>query len=153
MRFLYAREWVSAERPGVLFDLAITWLVDHKDLLPGITMLERLVSSVRECVAERAWQRLSAAVDLEQRARLNRLLDLSGKDNPRITTLERFGRLSTYASSRTMTAALAHLDEIRQLVAGTLDLGNISKSRIRTLATYAVTTKASTLARQITSPS
>jgi len=31
IRFLCAREWVSAERPGVLLDLAITWLVDHTE--------------------------------------------------------------------------------------------------------------------------
>jgi hypothetical protein len=35
-----------------------------------------------------------------------------------------------------MAAALAHLEEIRQLGVGTLDMGNISPSRIRTLATY-----------------
>jgi hypothetical protein len=148
LRFLYAREWVSAERPGILFDLAITWLVDHKVLLPGITTLERLVSSVRERVTEHVWQRLSAAVDPEQRARLDHLLGPSGKGNTRITTLERLRRSPTYASSRTMAAALARLDEICLLGMGALDLGNISQRRIRTLATYAVTSKASTLARQ-----
>ena len=147
LRFLYAREWVSAERAGVLFDLAIIWLVDHKVLLPGITTLERLISSVRERAALRVWQRLSTMADPEQRARLDRLLDPSGKGNTRITTLERLRRSPTYASSRTMAAALTRLDEIRQLGIGTLDLGNISPSRIRTLAAYAVTSKASTLAR------
>src|SRR5260221_4673354 len=123
MRFLYAREWVSAERAGVLFDLAIIWLVDHKVLLPGITTLERLISSVRERAALRVWQRLSTVVDPEQCARLDRLLDPSGKGNTRITTLERLRRSPTYASSRTMAAALTRLDEIRQLEMGTLGLG------------------------------
>ena len=107
IRFLYAREWVSAERPGVLFDLAITWLVDHKVVLPGITTLERLVSRIRERVALRVWQRLSARVEPEQRNRLDRLLERSAKGNARITTLERLRRSPSYASSRTMSAALA----------------------------------------------
>jgi hypothetical protein len=71
MRFLYAREWVSAERPGILFDLAITWLVDHHVVLPGITTLEWLVSRIRERVALRVWQHLSAVIEPPLRVRLD----------------------------------------------------------------------------------
>lgn len=148
LRFLYAREWVSAERPGVLFDLAITWLIDHQVVLPGITTLERLIARVREQVALRIWRRLSAAVEPALRARLDHLLERSGTGNARITTLERLRRSPSSASSRSMSAALARLSEIRQLGASALDLGNISQSRLRTLATYALTSKVSTLARQ-----
>src|SRR5437016_8889388 len=70
MRFLYARVWVGTERPSVLFDLATAWLLDKKVLLPGVTTLTRLISTIRERVAERLWQRLSVAVSPEQRTDL-----------------------------------------------------------------------------------
>lgn len=54
----------------MLFDLATAWLLDKKVLLPGVTTLTRLISSVRERIAERIWQRLSSAVTPEQRTDL-----------------------------------------------------------------------------------
>lgn len=144
MRFLYARAWVGAERPSVLFDLATAWLLDKKVLLPGVTTLTRLISSIRERVAERLWRQVSKAVTPEQRMNLEGLLTRAGAS--RVTNLERLRRSPTRASAPVLVAALARLNEVRQLDASSLDLTNVPPSRIKALAHYAVTTKAQNIA-------
>jgi Domain of unknown function (DUF4158) len=144
MRFLYARIWIGTERPSVLFDLATAWLLEKKVLLPGVTTLTRLVSTIRERVAERLWQRLSAAVSPEQRTDLEGLLARAGVS--RITNLERLRRAPSRASAPVLVAALARLTEVRQLDVGPLDLVNVPVSRIKALDQYAVTTKAQNIA-------
>src|SRR5271157_4126347 len=43
LRWLYTRAWWSEERLTVLFDLAMAHLIDRKVLLPGVSVLERVV--------------------------------------------------------------------------------------------------------------
>jgi hypothetical protein len=144
MRFLYARVWVGNERPSVLFDLATAWLLDKKVLLPGVTTLTRLISSVRERVAERLWQRLSAVVTPEQRTDLEGLLARAGAS--RITHLERLRRAPSRASAPVLVQALSRFSEVRELDVGPHALGNVPVARIKALAQYAVTTKAQNIA-------
>ncbi len=91
MRWLYARAWMGSERPSVLFDLATNWLVEHRVLLPGATVLERVVAKVRDRASERLWKTLSAIPDDEQRERLESLLQAhSGRQS----ALDHAGRVA-----------------------------------------------------------
>ncbi|MDH6623558.1 hypothetical protein M2271_001345 [Streptomyces sp. LBL] len=52
-RSMYQRAWIGSERPTLLFDLVAKRLVDKKVVLPGVTLLERLVSGSRERAEKR----------------------------------------------------------------------------------------------------
>lgn len=60
VRWLYQRAWIGEESPSMMFDLTTARLVEQKILLPGVTVLSRLISGARERVANRTWKILSS---------------------------------------------------------------------------------------------
>jgi hypothetical protein len=59
-----------------MFDFATAWLIQYKVLLPGATTLTRLISKIRDRVANRLWLRLSSLPTDEQKAKLETLLQV-----------------------------------------------------------------------------
>ena len=143
-RWLLARAWLGGERPIVLFDGATGWLVERKVLLPGASVLERLVARARSRADTRVWRLLSAAPDADQKARLKLLLKIDDTGQSKLDTLRRAPRR---LSSRELVRALNRLTEIRTLGASALDLNRIPARRIRMLARYAAAARAQAIAR------
>jgi Domain of unknown function (DUF4158) len=145
VRWLYSRAWLSAERPSLLFDLATAQLVERKVLLPGVTVLERLVGRVQDRAARRLWRLLAAAPTASQRARLEGLLDVP--EGRRHSHLDRLRHGPHRVSAPALVSALQRLQEIRLLGMSEIDLERFPSSRIQMLARYAAKTSAAMIAR------
>jgi len=60
VRWLYNLFWIAPERPSVVFDLTMAKFIEQKTLLPGATVLERLISQIRERATSRLWHKLAS---------------------------------------------------------------------------------------------
>lgn len=144
-RWLFLRAWLGNERPSLLFDLATAWLIERKILLPGVTTLTRLVARIRERTANRLWHRLCALPSAEQKTRLEAILEIP--QGARYSHLDRLRRGPTRVSAPALITALRRHGELQALGIGKLDFSGIPPVRIKTLARYAATAWAPTIAR------
>lgn len=55
-RWLYALFWTGTDRPGLLFEQTVSWLITNKVLLPGITTVERFIAEIRSRMDTRLWR-------------------------------------------------------------------------------------------------
>ena len=145
VRWLYTRAWLSAERPSVLFDLATARLVERKVLLPGVTVLERLVARVQDRAAARLWHLLAQLPNAAQQANLEALVAVP--DGARSSPLDQLRRAPVRVSGPALVAALQRLDAIRALGVSALSVDHVPPNRLRALARYGAAARAQTIAR------
>ena len=129
-----------AERPSVLFDLATARLVERKVLLPGVTVLARLVAQVRDQGGLALWRTLARTLKPRQAARLETLLvaDEVSRQSP----LERLRRAPTRVNMAGLVEALQRLQEIRALGVSRIDLSAVPPVRVDVLARFAAAARA-----------
>ncbi len=143
-RWLYALCWSGTERPGVLFDRATTWMLAHKVLLPGCTVLERFVARLRSRVENRLWIRLGQNITDAQRTQLEDLLTVPPQG--RSSWLDKLRTGPVRVSSRSLKQAIHRLQSVRDLNIKLPNTG-IPSSRIWSLARFASAAKVTAISR------
>jgi hypothetical protein len=110
-RWLYALCWTGDDHPGPLIERAISWLIVNKVLLPGVSVLERLVGRIRDRAQKRLWKRLVAALGEKQRERIAKLFDENSDAS--FVALDALRTAPTQRSSGEFLLQLDRLDAIR----------------------------------------
>ncbi|MFJ9181379.1 Tn3 family transposase [Streptomyces sp. NPDC102360] len=147
--FLHGRAWTAhSEGPKALFDYAVGWLRKHRVLLPGVSVLARQVSEVREIADKRLHTTVARAAwraDRSLPADLVALLETP--EGRRYSYLETFRRPPTKTTGTAMKRALERVDEIAVYRLGRVKLDKLPPNRLAALARYGLGSKATSLER------
>ena len=145
VRWLYQRSIISTESQSLLFDLTTARLVERKILLPGVSVLARLVASVRERAANRLWNVLSKLPSKKQIVALEKLLLIP--EEQRYSTLDRLRHSPTRVNAKSLVAAINRLEEVRAVGVGGIDLSHLPSTRIKFLARNAAASRAHAISK------
>jgi TnpA family transposase len=144
-RWLYSQAWFGNERPTLLFERCVMWLMNKKVLLPGISTLTVLIAKIRDRVSKKLWQQLTLLVNADQKKKLENLL-LVPKGR-RYSKLDELKNGPTRISSNGLVQALKRYQYLRDLGIGQINIGNIPKAKINHLARYVTVSWAPSIAR------
>ena len=145
-RFLDGRSWTQAEGPAALFEQGVGWLRRNRVLLPGISVLTRLVNTVREAAADRMYRVLAAAAaeaDPMLPGRLRACLRVPA--GARWSELEQWRRSPTRVSGPGLVNALDRAADLAGLGVRAVDCAAVPANRLALLARYGLASKAPTL--------
>lgn len=145
IRWIYAHLAVSAVRPIVLFDLVTAHLIAQKVVLPGVSVLARLIARVRERYTARTFEGLIRRLNAAQRQTLERLLVL--QEGKWQTPLEVLRTPPSRVGALSLTQALHRVEQIRALGIGDLDLSDVPEARQAVLVRHAQTVRAQLIER------
>jgi len=144
-RWLYAQVLTSTVRPSVLVDLATAHLIAQRVVLPGVSVLARLIARVRERTGRHLYRQLHTRLSGAQRAALEGLLTVPAGE--RLTRLEVLRTPPTRVSAPALVAALHRVDQIRALGVSTVVVADLPEARLARLARQAQLAWAQTLVR------
>jgi len=148
MRWLYERVWVSVESQSVLFDVTTAQLVEKKILLPGVTVLARFISNVKERVETRLYIKLSKLASQAQIKKLESLISaINTSEKRQETLLEKWRKGANRYSSIALVNALQKVEEVSDWGIGKLNMLQLPSIKIKALAQIAFTVKAQALSR------
>jgi hypothetical protein len=145
VRWLYTRAWLAAERPSVLFDLVTARCVEQRILLPGVTVLARLISQVRDRTSTRLWNKLARLPDSKQCPGLEDLLKADSKTHK--TSLDILRHPPTNVTAPGLCKAIKRMEAIRSLGDDRWSMSGIPKGRLHALARHASAARAQAVAR------
>ncbi|WP_035952069.1 Tn3 family transposase [Parafrankia sp. EUN1f] len=146
-RFLDGRAWTHAEGPGALFDEGVGWLRRARVLLPGVTVLTRLVNTVREAAAGRMHATLAEAAAAADPMLPGVLVGaLAVPPGGRVSRLEEWRRAPTRVSGSALVKALDRAADLAGLGVRRVDCSVVPANRLASLARYGLASKAPSLA-------
>jgi hypothetical protein len=144
--FLDGRAWTNSEGPGALFEQAVGWLRRKRVLLPGITVLTRLVNTVREAATDRMNTALAEATALADPMLPERLrASLKVPDGQRFSELEVWKRAPTRVSGPSLVKAFDRVNTLGGLGLREVDVTAVPGNRLAALARYGMASKSPTL--------
>lgn len=146
--FISSRAWTHGERATVLFEHATVWLRRERVLLPGASVLARLVAGVRDQATADLHEAVGAATDaVDPRLRVVLESLLAAAPGERASRLESLRAGPTRLSGPELNKALLRVAAVRRLGAGAVDLSGLPAAQVRALARYGIGAKAQTLRR------
>jgi hypothetical protein len=122
---------VSAESHMALFDRAADQLVAAKVLLPGASVLWRLVGTVRQRAQERSWSLIAGGLTGEEHRRLLTLLTVPADATE--TGLERLRWGPVKPTADGIVGTLLRLRELRALSPALTGIAELPVARLRAL--------------------
>lgn len=144
-RLLYAKSWISNERPSLMFDFSTSWLIHHKIILPGESTLSRLISEIRERAARRLWNRLSSLPTPEKKEELDAILHIPKGE--RTSRFDYYRKGPVTISAPSFNEAMKRYLELQAFGFSSFDLSHIPPVRLKNLARYAGIISAKKIAR------
>jgi len=141
--FVAARVWALEEGPRALFDRAVLWLIEQRVLLPGITVLARLVAEMRAAEHARIHALLANALTAVQLDGFDRLLIVP--EGARTSELDQLRGGTVSMSGRGFQGALERAFAIEALGAGRVELPDVPPAKVAALARYGLSAKAPAL--------